>query len=173
MPASPYVHDLRAKIGNGLLMLSSVTAMLFDEQRRLLVVRDANTGKWITLGGAVDPDESPSDAIVRECWEELGIVIEPTRLMGVFGGPTFRVNYVNGDTVSYVVCMFEVRKVSGDPKPDNLEISDVKYVTREEMAKLSMSDATREMFEHAFEFNGKPYFSQVIWQPPSNLPKSG
>jgi 8-oxo-dGTP pyrophosphatase MutT (NUDIX family) len=173
MPASPYVHDLRAKIGNGLLMLSSVTAMLFDEQRRLLVVRDANTGKWITLGGAVDPDESPSDAIVRECWEELGIVIEPTRLMGVFGGPTFRVNYVNGDTVSYVVCMFEVRKVSGDPKPDNLEISDVRYVTHEEMAKLNMSEATREMFEYAFQFDGKPYFSPVIWQPPSKTPESG
>ncbi|MGA8037154.1 MAG: NUDIX domain-containing protein [Candidatus Acidiferrales bacterium] len=166
MPASAYVHELRSKIGNGLLMLSSVTAILFDEQRRLLVVRDAHTHRWITLGGGVDPDESPSDAIVRECWEELGMVIEPTRLMGVFGGPKFRVNYANGDTVSYVVSMFEVRKVSGDPKPDQLEISEVKFVTREEMAKLQMSEGTREMFEHAFQFDGAPYFSKPVWKPP-------
>jgi 8-oxo-dGTP pyrophosphatase MutT (NUDIX family) len=167
MPASSYVHEVRAKIGNGLLMLSSVTAMLFDDQHRLLVVQDANTHKWITLGGAIDPDESPSDAIVRECWEELGLIVEPTRLMGVFGGPRYRVNYINGDTCSYVVAMFEVRKISGDPKPDNLEISDLKFVTREEMAKLTMSDATREMFEYAFQFDGTPYFSKPIWQPPS------
>jgi len=171
MPASSYVHDVRSKIGNSLLMLPSATAMLFDDQRRLLIVRDANTGKWITLGGAVDPDESPSDAIVRECWEELGLIVEPTRLMGVFGGPRFRVNYANGDTCSYVVCMFEVRKISGEPKPDNLEISDVKYVTREEMAKLHMSDATREMFEYAFQFDGTPYFSQVSWRPPAHPAK--
>lgn len=167
MPASSYVHDLRAKIGHGLLMLSSVTAMLFDEERRLLVVRDANSHRWISLGGAVDPDESPSDAVVRECWEELGIVVQPTRLMGVFGGPRYRVNYLNGDTCSYVVCVFEVRKISGEPKPDNLEISEVKYITQQELAKLHMSDATREMFEHAFGFDGTPYFSDVIWQPPA------
>jgi 8-oxo-dGTP pyrophosphatase MutT (NUDIX family) len=166
MPASSYVQDVRAKIGNGLLMLSSATAMLFDEQRRLLIVRDANSHRWITLGGAVDPDESPSDAIVRECWEELGLIVEPTRLMGVFGGPRYRVNYVNGDTCSYVVCMFEVRKISGEPKPDNLEISEVRYVTREEMAKLEMSEATREMFERAFDFDGKVHFPEVTWQPP-------
>jgi 8-oxo-dGTP pyrophosphatase MutT (NUDIX family) len=171
MPASSYVHAVRAKIGNGLLMLPSATAMLFDEQRRLLVVQDANTHKWITLGGAVDPDESPSDALVRECWEELGLIVQPTRLMGIFGGPRFRVNYVNGDTCSYVVCMFEVRKIAGDPKPDNLEISDVKYVTREEMAKLTMSEATREMFEYAFQFDGTPYFSKAIWQPPAHPAK--
>ena len=121
-------HDLRAKIGNGLLMLSSVTAMLFDEQRRLLIVRDANTGKWITLGGAVDPDESPSDAIVRECWGRARHRYRADAADGSLWQPSFRVNYTNGDTVSYVVCMFEVRKISGDPKPDNLEISEVKYV---------------------------------------------
>jgi 8-oxo-dGTP pyrophosphatase MutT (NUDIX family) len=169
VPASPYVHELRAKIGNGLLMLSSVTAMLFDEQRRLLVVQDANTKKWITLGGGVDPDESPSDAIVREAWEELGIVIEPTKLMGVFGGPQFRVNYANGDTVSYVVAMFEIRLLSGVPTPDNLEISHVRYVTRDEMRQLPMSDGTREMFEYAFAFDGHtPHFSAPTWHPPTN-----
>ena len=104
-------------------MLSSATAMLFDDQRRLLLVQDANSQSWITVGGGVDPDEAPSDAAVRECWEELGIIVEPTRLMGVFGGAQFRSNYTNGDTVSYVVSMFEVRKLSGEPRPDNLEIS--------------------------------------------------
>lgn len=166
MPASPYVNELRAKLGHGLIMLSSATAMLFDDQRRLLLVQDANSQSWITVGGGVDPDEAPSDAAVRECWEELGIIVEPTRLMGVFGGAQFRSNYTNGDTVSYVVSMFEVRKLSGEPRPDNLEISALRYVTREEAVQLKMTAGTREMVEFAFQFDGTPYFSKPVWHPP-------
>jgi 8-oxo-dGTP pyrophosphatase MutT (NUDIX family) len=166
MPASAYVNELRAKIGHGLLMMASATAMLFDEQGRLLIVQDANSKNWITVGGGVDPDEAPSDACVRECWEELGILVEPVRLMGVFGGPQFRSNYTNGDTVSYVVSMFEVRKLSGDPKPDNLEILALRYVAREEAAALPMTDGTRELVNRAFDFNGSPYFAKAEWQPP-------
>jgi 8-oxo-dGTP pyrophosphatase MutT (NUDIX family) len=166
MPSSPYVNELRAKVGHGLIMLSSATAMLFDDQRRILLVQDANSGNWISVGGAVDPDEAPSDAAVRECWEELGILVEPVRLIGVFGGPQFRTNYTNGDTVSYVVSMFEVRKVSGDPKPDNVEIKAFRYVAREELSALQMTAGGRELIERAFDFTGSPYFSKPVWQPP-------
>ena len=168
MPSSPFVDAIRAKVGHDLIMLPSATVMLFDDQHRLLLVEDANTGYWITVGGAVDPDEPPADAAVRECWEELGLLVEPTRLIGVFGGPHFRSNYANGDTVSYVVAMFEIRLLSGTPTPDNLEISHVRYVTRDEMRQLPMSDGTREMFEYAFAFDGHtPHFSKPTWHPPA------
>ena len=129
-------------------------------------VEDANTGYWITVGGAVDPDEPPADAAVRECWEELGLLVEPTRLIGVFAGPHFRSNYANGDTVSYVATVFEVRKVRGEPKPDGVEITRMRYVSRDEAKTLKMSVATREMVDYAFNFDGTPYFSKPAWQPP-------
>lgn len=166
MPSSPFVDAIRAKLGHDLILLPSATAMLFDDQHRLLLVKDASTGAWITVGGAVDPDEPPADAAVRECWEELGLLVEPTRLIGVFGGPPFRSNYANGDTVSYVATVFEVRKVGGEPKPDGVEISKMRYVSREEAKTLKMSVATREMVEYAFDFDGTPYFSKPSWQPP-------
>jgi 8-oxo-dGTP pyrophosphatase MutT (NUDIX family) len=166
MPSSPFVEAIRAKIGHDLLLLPSATVMLFDDQHRLLLVEDANTGYWITVGGAVDPDEPPADAAVRECWEELGLLVEPTRLIGVFGGPHFRSNYANGDTVSYVATVFEVRRVGGEPKPDGVEITNMRYVSREEAKTLKMSVATREMVDYAYDFDGTPYVSKPTWQPP-------
>src|SRR3712207_4896517 len=101
MPMSSYLRTLRAKVGHDLLMMPAVAIILFDDERRLLLAQDGATGLWMTIGGAMDPDEVPANAAVREVWEETGLLIEPVRLIGVFGGPEFRVTYPNGDAVSY------------------------------------------------------------------------
>jgi 8-oxo-dGTP pyrophosphatase MutT (NUDIX family) len=166
MPPSPYVRTVRGKIGHDLLMLQSVTVILFDDQGRLLLAQDAGSELWMTVGGAIDPDERPADAAVRECWEETGLLVEPTRVLGVFGGPEFRLNYSNGDAVSYVVTVFEARWIDGDASPDGLEASAVRFVSREEAASLPMAPWTREMVTRVFEHNGTPYFARATWQPP-------
>ena len=95
---SDYVRRVRAKMGNEFLLMPSVTALVFDEQRRVLLVRPSHRDNvWAAPGGAVDPDEAPQDAVVREVWEETGLLVEPTQLRGVFGGPEYRVWYANGD----------------------------------------------------------------------------
>jgi 8-oxo-dGTP pyrophosphatase MutT (NUDIX family) len=165
MPRSSYVQAVRAKIGSDLLMLQSVTVMLFDDQRRLLLAQDASSGLWMTVGGGIDPDEIPADAAVRECWEETGLLIEPTALLGVFGGPEFRINYANGDSVSYVVTVFKARWIAGEACPDGLESSAVRFVSRDEARTLRMAAWTKEMVERAFDYNGTPYFARPTWQP--------
>ena len=165
MPPSAYVRAVRAKIGSDLLMLQSVTIMLFDDRRRLLLAQDAGSGLWMTVGGAIDPDERPADAAVRECWEETGLLVELTRVLGVFGGPEFRINCPNGDTVSYVVTVFEARWVDGEAFPDGLETSALRFVSREEAASLPMATWTKEMVKRAYDYNGTPYFARPTWRP--------
>src|ERR1041385_7501018 len=96
MPMSSYVRRVRAQVGKQVLLMPSVTALVFDEQRRVLLVRPSTRDTvWVAPGGAVDPDEQPQDAVVREVWEETGLLVEPTELRGVFGGPEYRVWYAN------------------------------------------------------------------------------
>jgi 8-oxo-dGTP pyrophosphatase MutT (NUDIX family) len=167
MPLPSYVQTVRAKVGNDLLMLSSASVMLFDDKKRLLLAQNADSGLWMTVGGAIEPDETPADAAVRECWEETGMLIEPIALLGVFGGPKFRINYSNGDTASYVVIAFEARWIAGDPRPDGVELSALRFVSHDEALALPMSPASKELVSRAFNRNetATPYFAHPAWRP--------
>jgi 8-oxo-dGTP pyrophosphatase MutT (NUDIX family) len=165
MPISPHIRAIRSKIGNDLIMLPSVAIMLFDSKGRLLLAKDAASGLWMTIGGAIEPDETPADAAVRECWEETGLLVEPTSLLGIFGGPEFRVTYLNGDVTSYVVSAFVARKIGGDASPDGLEASALCFASRDEAATLPMGPLTRDMVTRAFEDKGEPYFARPSWRP--------
>ncbi|MEV4220989.1 NUDIX domain-containing protein [Nonomuraea sp. NPDC049725] len=139
MPMSPFLADLRAKVGSQLLMLPSVNGCVFDESGRLLVARHGDVGLWATPGGGVDPDERPEDAVVRELREELGIEVRVRALIGAHGGPDFRVLYPNGHQVAYVIITYACAIVSGTPTPDGDEITDARWVTEPELAGLRMT----------------------------------
>lgn len=66
------------------LVVSAV--VLRDAVGRILTVRKAGTDRFMLPGGKHDPGESPADAAVRECAEELGLALSPGLLteVGVF-----------------------------------------------------------------------------------------
>jgi 8-oxo-dGTP pyrophosphatase MutT (NUDIX family) len=66
-----------------------VTAIVFGARGEILLVRQRDGGVWSTPGGSVEPDEDPVDAVVRETWEETGLLVQPVALIGVFGGAKF------------------------------------------------------------------------------------
>ncbi|HTW99895.1 MAG TPA: NUDIX domain-containing protein [Acidimicrobiales bacterium] len=145
MAISPYLAALRAKVGNDLLVLPSVAVVPIDGEGRVLLVQNADTHGWQTLGGAVEPDEAPRDAAVREAYEEASVEVELVRLLDVLGGPQYRVAYPNGDTVSYVTTVFEARVVAGTPTADGDETSDAAWFGRDDLAGLPVSGFTRAL----------------------------
>lgn len=59
------------------------SALLVDESRRVLCVEPTYKSTWHLPGGTVEQGESPSEACLRECREELGISIGLGRLLAV------------------------------------------------------------------------------------------
>jgi 8-oxo-dGTP pyrophosphatase MutT (NUDIX family) len=55
-----------------------------DESGQLLIVHDSFKGHWTLPGGVVDADEDPRRAAIREAWEEAGVRVDATRVLGVF-----------------------------------------------------------------------------------------
>ena len=139
MSISSYIKCLRQHIGNKLIILPSVTAIIFDESNRVLLAKHADTKLWVAPGGSIEPNEKPIDAVVRETLEETGFVVEPIKIIGVFGGHEFEVIYSNGDRVTYVMTVYECKIVSGELKPDPSEISELRYVAASEFANLDLA----------------------------------
>jgi 8-oxo-dGTP pyrophosphatase MutT (NUDIX family) len=133
MPASPYIADLRERIGHRLLLLPSVTCVVFDDHDRVLLVEHGDTGRWVAPGGSIEPGEVPADAAVRELWEETGLEATARRILGVFGGRDFVVRYGNGDEVSYVMTVFECAVTGGRLRPDGEEVLATGYFSVEDL----------------------------------------
>jgi len=165
MPMSEYLRRLRERVGSDLLVLPAVAVMVLDQQKRLLLVRDAGLKLWATPGGAVDPDEAPADAAVREMWEETGLLVDLRGVLGVYGGPEFRLTYANGDVVSYVVIAFAARIIGGSMRPDGIETIDLGWFSEGEAAALAMGPSTRTLIGDAFAPPAEARFTPPAWRP--------
>jgi ADP-ribose pyrophosphatase YjhB (NUDIX family) len=83
----------------------------------VLFVRHAYGGRsWALPGGALEPRESVSEAIVRECREEVGLEVSQTRVTGV---------YTKLDGPELVV-VFKCRVDQGEPIPGP-EVSECRF----------------------------------------------
>jgi ADP-ribose pyrophosphatase YjhB (NUDIX family) len=143
---STYLRELRAVVGPRLLLLPGASAIIRDEAERVLFIRRADDGRWGLPAGAVDPGESPAEAIVREVREETGLVVRVMRVAGVFGGAGFRHRYPNGDEAEWVVAVFDCEVVGGELVPQDGEALELRYFAPEEAPTLQLP-YPRALFE--------------------------
>jgi 8-oxo-dGTP pyrophosphatase MutT (NUDIX family) len=167
MGMSPYIAQLRGRIGKDLLFVPSVTAVIFDAAGRMLLMKHSNAGEWVAPGGSIEPDESPVDAVVREAWEETGLWVEPVRLLGVCGGADFVVEYASGDRVQYVMSVFECGVRETGWLPDATETLALRYVSADDLARLPLARWARGLLPELFERRRTGLRLQPTWRPPS------
>ncbi len=159
MPVSPYIRRLRTSIGTDLILLPSVAVLPRDRDGRVMLVRQADTGRWATIGGSVEVDEDPAVAAVREAAEEAGVEVRLTRVLTAVGGPEFRITYPNGDQTAYVSIVYEAEVVGGSPRPDYDETVDVGWFEPDGLAEVDLGDFARHMFIRLGLLNGGPSWS--------------
>jgi 8-oxo-dGTP pyrophosphatase MutT (NUDIX family) len=146
---SDYVRRLREKVGTDYMLMPSVSALIRGDDGRVLFVQHVE-GRWQLPGGAIDPGERPAEAMQRECLEEAGITAEPVRILGVFGGPEYRITFSNGDEAGWIVTVFEARIVAGEPSPSDDETQAVGWFSEEELDALELAPSMRETLRSLF-----------------------
>jgi len=165
MPISEYLEGLRKKVGHDLIIIPSVTVLVFDEQERVLLVRHREGGKWVAPGGGIEPYEPPADAAVREMWEETGLLVEPVRILGVYGGPEFHWEYSNGDKVGYVMIVFQGNVKGGEPVGVEEEVLEMGFFAAEELEQLPMAEWLKIVLADAFLKKREASFQPSTWRP--------
>jgi len=135
---SPYYQRLRDAIGKDPLLIPAVAAVIHDSTGRLLL-QEKHDGTWSLPAGAIEPGETPEEAIVREVNEETGLSCTECSVLRVLGGPGFRHTYHNGDEVEYVVVLFHCRySDDGSGPTDHDETRSLAWFRREEFPGLAL-----------------------------------
>ena len=109
MPISDYMRGLRAKVGNDLLLVPGVTAVVINAAGKVLLQLRRDSQTWAPPSGAVEPGETIADAVMREVYEEAGIRVRPERILAVLSGRDYEVTYSNGDQLASVTTVFRCR----------------------------------------------------------------
>jgi len=165
MPLSGYLKQLRNKVGHDLLLLPSAAVAIQDDAGRVLMGLHADKQIWVVPGGLIEPAETPADCAVRETFEETGLLIEITSVLGVYGGKELLIDYPNGDRASYVATIFRGRILGGELCPDGEEILDLRYFSREEIGSAPHSRWMDLAMDALYSREGPAHFQKSTWRP--------
>lgn len=151
MPVPDFVTHLRAGIGHDLLWLPGVSAVVTDDDGRLLLGQRADNGLWAVVSGILEPGEQPAAAAAREILEETGVVAEVVALTVVHSGGVVR--YPNGDQAQYLDVCFWFRAVGGEAHVADDESLEVAWFAPDALPQ-DMTRSSQERIAHTLAFIG-------------------
>jgi 8-oxo-dGTP pyrophosphatase MutT (NUDIX family) len=135
MGTPDFIKDVRADAGHQLLVLPGVTAVVFDDDGRVLLGRRADNGEWALIAGIPEPGEQPAVAAVREVHEETGVHCRAERVVSVHAMRK-PITYPNGDVCQFMDITFLCRAVGGEARVNDEESLEVGWFPVDALPQL-------------------------------------
>lgn len=122
-------------------MTDVAAALIWDQQGRFLICRrpmhKANAGLWEFVGGKAEPGETLQQTLIRECKEELDILVEP--------GNVFTALVHEYPFLTIRLTLFHCKILSGQPKL--LEHMDIRWIYPSEIPQVDFCPADEEILK--------------------------
>ena len=111
-----YIGDMRKFVGHAPIVAVAAMAILYNEEKGMLLEKRTDTGEWCTPGGAIELGESLEDALKREIKEETNLDFANQKLFDIKAN--VHMVYPNKDEVYYTDVVYVINEFWGDLKPD-------------------------------------------------------
>lgn len=134
-------------------MIEVVAALIWDKDKFLICQRPENKARgllWEFVGGKVEPGETKQEALIRECKEELDVVISV--------GDVFMDVVHEYPDITVHLTLFHAQIVSGEIRL--LEHNAVAWITPDEIPDYSFCPADKEINERiAAEYGNTSFYT--------------
>ena len=134
-------------------MTEVVAALIWDKDKFLICQRPENKARgllWEYVGGKVEPGETKEEALIRECKEELDVVISV--------GDAFMDVIHEYPDITVHLTLFHAQIVSGEISL--LEHNAVAWITPDEIPDYSFCPADKEINERiAAEYGNTSFYT--------------
>ena len=125
-------------------MVEVVAALIWDKNKFMICQRPTTKScalLWEFVGGKVEKGESKEEALIRECREELGVILS-------VGDEFIDVTHEYPDITVHLT-LFHASISEGTPK--KLEHNDIKWITPAEIPNYDFCPADTEILEKIVE----------------------
>ncbi|MDD7920983.1 NUDIX hydrolase [Actinomycetospora callitridis] len=153
MAKTDYYDDPTAPAPNSLVV--AVAVMVLDDYGQVLLIQRSDNGLWALPGGGQELGETVRQAGVRETYEETGLEVEVTGIVGIYSDPRHVIAYDDGEVrQEYSVCL-RARATGGELATSD-ESRRVCWIDPGEVDQLSMHPSMRRRVQHGLA-NQAPY----------------
>ena len=121
-------------------MVEVVAALVWDNDKFMICQRPSNKARallWEFVGGKVEPGETKEQALIRECREELAVVISV--------GDVFMEVLHEYPDITIRLTLFNAAIAEGTPQ--KLEHNDIKWITPAEIPNYDFCPADDEILK--------------------------
>lgn len=119
-------------------MTEVVAALIWDKEKCLICQRPAHKARgllWEFVGGKVEPGETKEEALIRECQEELAVMLSV--------GDVFMDVIHEYPDITVHLTLFQATIAKGVPQ--KIEHSDMRWVTVDELSQYAFCPADEEI----------------------------
>jgi ADP-ribose pyrophosphatase YjhB (NUDIX family) len=131
-----------------------VRGAIFDDDERVLLMREKSDGRWSLPGGWADPGEAPSEAVTREIVEETGYHSSAVKLIACWD------RELQGNPPPLPVHVYKLfflcRRDGAVQPPAALETLDVGWFGLDGLPPLSLGRVNERQVERALAHHRDP-----------------
>lgn len=125
-------------------MIEVVAALIWDKDKFMICQRSSQKARallWEFVGGKVEPGETKEQALIRECQEELAIILS-------VGDVFMDVDHKYPDITVHLT-LFNATIAEGIPQ--KLEHNDIQWITPNEIPQYDFCPADEEILKKIIE----------------------
>ena len=128
-------------------MVEVVAALIWDADKFMICQRPAHKARgllWEFVGGKVEPEETKEQALIRECKEELDILLSV--------GDVFMDVIHEYPDITVHLTLFKAAISEGEPH--KLEHNDIRWITPSDIPNYDFCPADEEILKKIIETRG-------------------
>lgn len=129
-----------------------VRGVVFRDDGILLVRELADGGRYTLPGGWADVGDSPSEAVVREVWEESGFRVRALKLLALLD----RNKHPHPPHIHHIYKVFILCEITGGGAKDSNETSGAAFFREDQIPELSEGRVTHQQIARLFEHYRNP-----------------
>lgn len=126
--------------------------IVFDENKKILLVKESADNLWTLPGGFIDINESPSESVTREILEESGFITKATKLIAVYD----KQKHDHPPAWPHMYKLFFQCDLIAGEATTSIETLDVKFFTKNDLPDLSLPRITKAQILRFYEHLENP-----------------